>query len=362
MSEPHPKAVIVGAGVAGATVALELRAAGYDVTVVEREAACGGRVARFGCKATSECQHCHVCTGQDQIRRAFSADSGIELLSGMAVTALVPGWNGAPHTADLAPTSGAGEASRVAADVVVLCTGYKPYCAEQNWPYGYGKIPNVITGLDLEQSLVGGRRALCRPSDSAPARSVAFIQCVGSRSEVPGRTPEATGYCSAVCCAYALRSARLLQDLGDEVDVTVYHMDLQFSGRDFPGLYRHCSESCRIVRARPYALEQAEGDQVAVVYEDQASCRVSRDVFDVVVLSIGIRPDGQTRALADAARVSVDDYGFFAVQGGFGATRLPGLHVAGTCTGPKDIPTTVTHAKSVAHSIIAACESGVPAS
>ena len=90
------------------------------------------------------------------------------------------------------------------AAAVVVATGYQPADPRCRPHYGYGRIPNIITGLELEEMLRRTARGLRRPDDGAPVRRVAFIQCVGSRDQDHP-------YCSQVCCAYTLRLARLLK-------------------------------------------------------------------------------------------------------------------------------------------------------
>jgi len=64
--------------------------------------------------------------------------------------------------------------------------------------YGYGRYPNVITSLEFERLINAGGPSggkLLRPSDMQIPKTVAFVQCVGSRSEKTGKP-----YCSNVCC------------------------------------------------------------------------------------------------------------------------------------------------------------------
>ncbi|UCH69936.1 MAG: CoB--CoM heterodisulfide reductase iron-sulfur subunit A family protein, partial [Candidatus Bathyarchaeota archaeon] len=81
---------------------------------------------------------------------------------------------------------------------IIVATGADVFDPTSLMSYGYTKFPNVITSLEFERLInaggpSGGR--LIRPSDMQIPKTVAFIQCVGSRSAKSGRL-----YCSNVCC------------------------------------------------------------------------------------------------------------------------------------------------------------------
>ena len=58
-----------------------------------------------------------------------------------------------------------------------------------------------------------------KPSDGEKPKSVAFIQCVGSRDEQINKP-----YCSRVCCMYAMKNAQLIKDKMPDTDVAIYYM------------------------------------------------------------------------------------------------------------------------------------------
>ena len=81
---------------------------------------------------------------------------------------------------------------------IVVATGYATFDARNKTQLRYLTIPDVITSLEFERMInasgpTGGK--LKRLSNGRPPRSVAFVQCVGSRDLAVGRP-----YCSGVCC------------------------------------------------------------------------------------------------------------------------------------------------------------------
>ena len=80
---------------------------------------------------------------------------------------------------------------------IIVATGAAHFNPSVIPEYGYGRYPNVITAMELERLANSsgptvGR--LIRPSDGQVPKSLAFIQCVGSRDK---RFNE---YCSGYCC------------------------------------------------------------------------------------------------------------------------------------------------------------------
>ena len=69
---------------------------------------------------------------------------------------------------------------------VIVATGFEVYDASAIPSYGYGLYHNVLTNMELERVLnaTGPTRGhITRPSDHKSPKTIAFIQCVGSRGE-----------------------------------------------------------------------------------------------------------------------------------------------------------------------------------
>jgi heterodisulfide reductase subunit A len=416
-NKPIRRVLVLGGGIAGATVAERLGHAGLDVQWVEKEPVIGGQVAAMGCKAADVCLRCHVCVATDRLKAALRAPR-VRLNTRSELVALAPGNNGAAYHATLRMTShilcrerciGCGVCVAVCpehcisvkypvlygglpvldlpqcrrtrgkacdrcakacpvqaidwkeqaqnreldVDAVVVATGHQPFDPCSLGTFGCGVIPNVISGLDAEHQLADQHR-ITRLSDGSAPRRVAFIQCVGSRSEHAHRRPEDTNYCSTVCCAYALRMARRIQHDAPDTIVTVFYMDIQNFGKDFESFYAACQNTMTFVRARPVEIMAGSEGTVVIAYEDQEKGAVNTAEFDLVVLSIGIRPSQAARALADCLRLAVDKQGFLGIKGtaGLPQTHRKNIFVAGTCAYPQDIAAVIGQAEAVCAEIL----------
>ena len=89
----------------------------------------------------------------------------------------------------------------------------------------------MVTSIEFERLLIasgpfmGEVRLPLRP---AHPHKIAFIQCVGSRDLACDN-----GYCSSVCCMYAIKEAMVAKEHDPECEITVYYMDMRTQGKDF---------------------------------------------------------------------------------------------------------------------------------
>jgi heterodisulfide reductase subunit A len=113
---------------------------------------------------------------------------------------------------------------------IVLATGFDPFDASALKEYGFGAIPNVITGLQYERLVSASGPTsghLLRPSDEAHPSTVAFIQCVGSRDM------HYNAFCSSVCCMFATKEAILANEHDPGLRSYVFYTDLRAGGKRF---------------------------------------------------------------------------------------------------------------------------------
>ncbi len=330
--------LVVGGGVAGLTAAVSLARRGHPVTLVEREPRLGGNASTVCCKAIDgTCQLCGACLLADALDAA--RDQAHLALRTQTSLRQVTRADGALQVSLSTPQGT--ETFPFAA--LVLATGFDHVDAHTKGPYGYGILPAVISGEEMERRLrLEGRAVYDGPENN----HVAFIQCVGSRDEHVGR-----GYCSQVCCRYALRLARLLKARAPAVDVTVFKMDIQTSGRDFRTTWNAVTaEGIRIVAGLPAVVRRSpeHPGRVQFLYDDILAGSVERDEFDLVVLSTGMQPRRDAEEVAARVGVNQDRFGFFAT-GDDGVSALgEGVFAAGSCAAPRSIAESVAHAQVAA--------------
>jgi heterodisulfide reductase subunit A len=239
------------------------------------------------------------------------------------------------------------EEINVQAGAVILATGLKLVPLDVKKEYGGGKYVNVMNPLAMErlQSPNGPYGHVLRPSDGKIPRSIAYVQCAGSRDKSIG-----VPYCSRICCMYALKQGIMIRQHLPETEVTIYHMDIRAFGKGYEQFYRRAvGEGIRVVKAKVARITEEPNKDLKLRVEliDEGG-RVAEIRHDLVVLSQGVipgwKPDG-------AAPVRIDEDGFFLIPEMAARpanSSHEGVFVAGVATGPKDIPDAIVEAGAAA--------------
>ncbi|HEY3277800.1 MAG TPA: FAD-dependent oxidoreductase [Syntrophorhabdaceae bacterium] len=234
---------------------------------------------------------------------------------------------------------------------IIVSSGFEPYDATQKPELGYGIYPNVVTSVEFERILSAtGPTAsvIMRPSDGKIPKKIAFLQCVGSRDKV-------NEYCSSVCCMYATKEAVIAKEHQNDIEPTIFYMDVRAFGKGFDQYYERAKgdHGVRYVKSLvSRVLEDYETKDVEIVYVDEAG-ELQTESFDLVVLSVGMRPAEHLAGLASVLDLDLNEYGFIKTDRSNPlTTSRPGIYVSGACESPKDIPETVIQASG------AACEAG----
>ncbi|MGA9477483.1 MAG: FAD-dependent oxidoreductase [Desulfobacterales bacterium] len=233
------------------------------------------------------------------------------------------------------------------AKTAILATGFKLTPLNQKKEYGQGQVPNVITSLQMERLLAphGPYQRMLRPSDGKEPESIAYVQCAGSRDKSLG-----VGYCSRVCCMYAIKQAMLLSGSLPLADITIYYMDIRAFGKGYEQFYQNAKAmGIEFVKAKVARIQQGEDQKVALQYEAQEEDgRVAIREHDLVVLSLGMVPDWNPAGICP---VSTAEDAFIKTtmpKIAPALTDMQGVFTAGVAAGPKDIVDTIVEAGAAA--------------
>jgi heterodisulfide reductase subunit A len=337
--------LILGGGVAGLSASLELARRGVPSILAERDSRLGGRVRDFCCKATQACVHCGACRLGDLVSEAATRPEAVfytRALAGSAKQAegawqveLLPQPEEPEEDPLAAPLK---DKTTINARAVILAVGYQPFDPRRKTRFGYGRVPGVMTALELEAMLGQG---VLVDHEGQPPQSVAFIQCVGSRDESIGNL-----YCSRVCCGFALDMAGLIKAGWPETQVTFFHMDVQGYGPSWEEALSHMREEIDFVRAMPGEVSNGiSGPKVSFAGPDGQP--MSHE-FGLVVLSQGLTPPASAGALTEIFGIQRNQDGFLGHNQSLCESGAPGVFVAGTAQGPRGIEESIDHAASAA--------------
>ncbi|HEX2856098.1 MAG TPA: FAD-dependent oxidoreductase [Propionibacteriaceae bacterium] len=238
----------------------------------------------------------------------------------------------------------------VAVGAVVVSTGHKLFAADLKPEYGFGTYPNVITGMQMDRLLAPTRpfNTVLRPGDGKVPERIAYISCTGSRDKTVGNP-----LCSKFCCMYSIKQNQLIMGALPLADVTMHYMDMRASGKRYEEFYTQARDmGAQYIKGRVARITERENGDLLVRYEDiENGGHIVEAEYDLVVLAVGIQPNRDVEKLFVDAPLGLDEYYYVAEPSQEiepGQTNIPGVFVAGTASGAKDIVDTILHAGAAA--------------
>jgi heterodisulfide reductase subunit A len=334
------KALVIGGGIAGLTVALDIANAGYPVILVEKGEELGGKVRRLsGLYINFNAPDGFL---EEKIK-AVMEHPNVTVLTRSEVKE-VGGYVGNFIVKVETPS---GEKS-FDVGAIVVATGFDLYPLQALGEYGGGRYPDVITALEFERMLKDG---LKRPSDGKEVKSVAFVQCAGSRDPQRHRP-----YCSKICCMYIAKQASLFKQKVPDGQALVFYIDIRSQGKKYEEFVQRAIMDYGVLYIRgKVARVYEEGGRVFVRGVDTLSGRPVEAEVDLAVLANAVVASPGTEELAKRLRVATDAFGFF--QEAHPKLRpveslTAGVFIAGAAQFPKDIPETIAQASGAAAKVL----------
>ncbi len=234
---------------------------------------------------------------------------------------------------------------------IIVATGLDVYDPVALKEYGYLRFPNIITSLEFERLINAGgptEGSIVRPSDLSIPKTVAFIQCIGSRSEKRGNP-----YCSNVCCMNTIKDALLIKEQCPDVKIYVFYIDIRSFGKGFEDLFRRAKkEGVIFIRGLPAEIfEDRKSHNLYLIGENTLERKKFKVNVGMVVLSVGLKPRDDSDVVQRLLSLSKTSDGFFMeahpklrpVD-----TPTAGVFLAGCAEAPKDIKDSVTQASAAA--------------
>ena len=303
--EPIDKTImVVGGGITGMTAALESAKAGYDVRLVEKADKLGGWLAK---------QHKSIPTKppfrdlEEPNTEALVGEINSSPHIKVYTSATTGSITGAPGLFDVTlkstgngrPAGETVDAFRVGA--IVQATGWKVTDPREN--LSYGKLKDVIRNVDLEE-MVKEKGKITRPSDGKEAKTVAFIQCGGSRKK------EHHSYCSSICCLTSLKQALYLRESDDDAKAYIFYEFIRTPGQ-YEDFYRRVQEDPGVFLTRGEVADVTVDDDGGLIVHAK-NTMPGKDIevkVDLVVLAAGMAPnsaDGEKIRAYEDAKAAID--------------------------------------------------------
>ncbi len=244
---------------------------------------------------------------------------------------------------------------------IILATGYELFDARRVTNYGYGRLPNVFTSLEIERlcNAAGptNGNVVLRDGKTAP-KAVGIVHCVGSRDR------NFNNYCSVICCMQSLKFAHLVHE---RTGATVYnfYIDIRAGFKDYDEFYqRVVEEGTQFVRGKVAEISDvprnaAEEGRLIIQVEDTLAGKQRRIPVDMVILSAGLEPRKDSQETAKTFGISCSSNGWFIEKHPKldpVATMTEGIFIAGCAQGPKDIPASVAQGAAAAARVLGKIE------
>ena len=274
-------AMVIGGGLSGMTAALDLAAQDFKVDLVEREAELGGNLKRVfieqdgktGPQVVSELV---AKLGQNK-NVTVHLSTNIQKITGFVGNFEVE-TNKEP----------------IKAGAIIVATGAHEYKPSE---YSYGQDKRVMTQLELARHLADG------PLD---AKTVAMIQCVGSRTvDNP--------MCSRICCTTAMMNTIKILKTNPNATVYMFYKDIRtYAFRE--DLYLEAARLGAVfIRMREDTMPELvkDGESLKLSAYDATLDGLVMLTPDVIVLSTGIRPNEDNEVLSKMLKVPLSKDGFF---------------------------------------------------
>jgi len=323
-----PAALVIGGGVVGMSAALNLAEQGFEVHLVERERELGGTLLDVH----------KIFTANEEASKLIGVLAGrvkahdkIEVY----LSANVKDVSGFIGNFDITLAQN-GKESKIGVGTIIVATGAE--VLKPTGQYGYGKFPNVITQLELEQRLKNG---------NLDGQNIVMINCVGAR--VPERT-----YCSRICCMTSIKNASLIKELNPKARVWILHRDLMTYGVDFEDYYRRSMEhGVRFIRydleRRPEVIGKGKAERIKVYHELRK--RELELPCDILVLTTPLIPREDNQEISKLLKVSLDEFGFL-LEAHLKLRpvefAMDGIYLCGSARWPTDVSEGISQAYAAA--------------
>ncbi|MCU0852011.1 MAG: FAD-dependent oxidoreductase [Thermoplasmata archaeon] len=399
--------LVIGGGPAGLTAAKALADMDAGVVLVEKSESLGGMARELTCKGLVECRNCGVCFAIDRAGEILREPNAEVLLLAEVVSAqkseakyavkiktspryvtddcigcgkcvevcpvqgkaiFPPTGSGQPNMywidrskclhfkkakcemcASVCPTKAVDYEDRARnitrnADAIVYATGIAAIDACEISRLGCGTIEDVLSSVEVER-ILNEKGRLLRPSDGKPPKRIAVIQCVGSRNVKAG-----VEYCSKFCCKYATKISQLLLDTDPEINLDFYFMDLRtlYEPQDEFKQWAKTKKTVKLIRSMPATVTLGPNGKPVVRASGETDLEITETEYDLVMLSVGMRPQGTDSDLAKALGVAADKMGFAASRK---ELESQGVFLCGAVMGPMDIEETASRAIAAASRI-----------
>jgi heterodisulfide reductase subunit A len=149
---------------------------------------------------------------------------------------------------------------------------------------------------------------------------------------------------------YSIKQAQLLMGALPMADVTIYYLNIRSFGKGFEEFYEQAKGmGVNFVKGKIGKITEKENGNLILRYEDINENVVKENEHDMVLLSVGVLPNTDSNLIFADGELELDQFNFVHQADPLASpakTSIEGVFVAGTATGPMDIPDSILSAGS----------------
>lgn len=352
--EINPATLVIGGGVSGIAAALEIADSGRKVFLVERSARLGGQAADL------DLLYPYLNSAGQMLNPMIERVRNHQNI-GLFMESEVGEIYGYVGNFEAAIVPEKGKEVELKFGNIIVATGLKPFDPSEIEEYGYGKLPDVVTSVEFEKMLAGGR--LETKAGHIP-QNIAIVHCVGSRNE------KYHPYCSRTCCMTALKFSNQIRSALPEANIFELYADMRAFGKGCEELYTQTSRK----NVMFLMFDQKEGLPVIRKADPGEDCSMVIDMTeqlsggeaievpaDMVVLMVAMEAREDAKDVSHHVGVSMCGNDFFIEKHPKldpVATTTGGVYIVGSCQAPKGIPDSIAQARAAASRILATISVG----
>jgi len=241
------------------------------------------------------------------------------------------------------------EIYKIKTRTIIIATGFNLFDPVKIPRYGFGQFRNVVTAMQMERQLAPTRpfNTILRPGDGKIPCRIAYILCTGSRDQTIGNP-----ICSQICCMYSIKQAQLLMGALPMADVTIYYINIRSFGKGFEEFYDQAKGmGVSFIKGKISRISEKGNGDLLLRYEDVNENNVRVSEHDMVVLSVGAIANPENALLFEDDILKFDPFNYVLQVDALKSpsrTSIEGVFVAGTASGPMDIPDSILSAGAAA--------------
>jgi heterodisulfide reductase subunit A-like polyferredoxin len=321
-------AVVIGGGVSGMTAALSLAEQGFDVELIEKSGQLGGNLNIINSTLENE--------NLDHFRNGLIEATNSQRNIDSHLNAEVTGIKGhiGHFTVKLMKNN---KPKELTCGAIVVATGANQAETKE---YQYGKIKNIITQVELENSILKNRI-------QKSGQTYVMIQCVGSRNtEKP--------YCSRICCSTAIKNALKIKKQDPDAKIFILYRDIRTYGFRETYYKQAREEGIVFIRFDENKLPMVSdiNGVLSSVTVDSPDMKDSIVIeADQLVLSTGIVANDDNVKISNMLKVPLNSNGFY-VEAHMKLRPVDfateGLFLCGLAHSPKMTDENISQAKAAA--------------